>query len=64
MYLFGEFIISNYNYNVQFKMSRVDVPMGGSCEVYTSQDEDQQFNYVNVRKAAYRGSKTITYYLR
>ena len=40
-------------------MSRVYVPMGSSCEVYTSQDEDQQFNYVNVRKAAYRGSKTI-----
>ena len=40
-------------------MSRVDVPMGSSCEVYTSQDEDQQFNYANVRKAAYRGSKTI-----
>ena len=40
-------------------MSRVYVPMGGSCEVYTSQDEDQQFNYVNVRKAAYRGRKKI-----
>ena len=35
--------------------------MGGSTEVFTSQDEDQpeQFNYANVRKAAYRGSKTI-----
>ena len=33
--------------------------MGGSTEVFTSQNEDQQFNYANVRKAAYRGSKTI-----
>ena len=38
---------------------RVYVPMGGSTEVFTSQNEDQQFNYANVRKAAYRGSKTI-----
>ena len=33
--------------------------MGGSIEVFTSQNEDQQFNYANVRKAAYRGSKTV-----
>ena len=35
--------------------------MGGSTEVFTSQDEDQpeQFNYANVRKAAYRGSRTV-----
>ena len=33
--------------------------MGGSTEVFTSQNEDQQFNYANVRKAAYRGSKTV-----
>ena len=42
-------------------MSRVDVPMGGSLEVFTSQEEyePEQFNYANVRKAAYRGSMTI-----
>ena len=43
------------------EISRVNVPMGGSLEVFTSQEEyePQQFNYANVRKAAYRGSMTI-----
>ena len=42
-------------------MSRVNVPMGGSLEVFTSQEEyePEQFNYANVRKAAYRGNMTI-----
>ena len=31
--------------------------MGGSTEVFTSQDEYEQFNYANVRKATYRGIK-------
>ena len=45
-------------------MSRVNVPMGGSLEVFTSQEEyePEQFNYANVRKAAYRGNMTITSY--
>ena len=42
--------------------------MGGSIEVFTSQDDwftsqdeykPDQFNYANVRKAAYRGNETI-----
>ena len=35
--------------------------MGGSLEVFTSQEEyePEQFNYANVRKAAYRGNMTI-----
>ena len=43
------------------EISRVNVPMGGSLEVFTSQEEYEptQFNYTNVRKAAYRGSMTI-----
>ena len=43
------------------EISRVNVPMGGSLEVFTSQEEyePEQFNYANVRKAAYRGSMTI-----
>ena len=39
--------------------------MGGSTEVFTSQDEYEQFNYANVRKATYRGIKNylkINYY--
>ena len=38
-------------------LSSVMVPMGGSTEVFTSQDEyePEQFNYANVRKATYRG---------
>ena len=38
---------------------RVNVPMGGSQEVYTSLKERRIFSYANVRKAAYRGSNTI-----
>ena len=40
-------------------LSSVMVPMGGSTEVFTSQDEyePEQFNYANVRKATYRGTR-------
>ena len=43
------------------EISRVNVPMGGSLEVFASQEEyePQQFNYAKVRKAAYRGSMKI-----
>ena len=37
-------------------LSRVDVPMGGAKEVYTSLEQKQEFSYANVRKATYRGS--------
>ena len=40
-------------------MSRVDVPMGGAKEVYTSLEQKQEFSYANVRKATYRGSMSI-----
>ena len=33
--------------------------MGGSSEVYTSLDQRRMFSYANVRKAAYRGCKTM-----
>lgn len=42
-----------------FCESRVDVPMGGAKEVYTSLEQKQEFSYANVRKATYRGSMTI-----
>ena len=42
-----------------FSLSRVNVPMGGSSEVYTNLDQRRMFSYANVRKAAYRGCKTI-----
>ena len=40
-------------------MFSVTVPMGGSLQVYTSLKQKQSFSYANVRKASYRGSKTI-----
>ena len=41
-------------------LSRVDVPMGGVTQVYTSLDEMEEkeefkFSYANVRKATYTG---------
>ena len=42
-----------------FYLSRVNVPMGGSQQVHTSLDDRKRFSYVNVRKASYRGSKTL-----
>ena len=33
--------------------------MGGSSEVYTNLDQRRMFSYANVRKAAYRGRKTM-----
>ena len=33
--------------------------MGGSSEVYTNLDQRRMFSYANVRKAAYRGCKTL-----
>ena len=33
--------------------------MGGTSEVYTNLDQRRMFSYANVRKAAYRGCKTI-----
>ena len=45
-------------------LSSVMVPMGGSTEVFTSQDEyePEQFNYANVRKATYRGTRDNCHY--
>ena len=33
--------------------------MGSSLQVYTTLKEKEDFSYANVRKASYRGSKTI-----
>ena len=33
--------------------------MGSSLQVYTTLEEKEGFSYANVRKASYRGSKTI-----
>ena len=35
--------------------------MGASQQVYTSLKQKKSFSYANVRKASYRGSKTINY---
>ena len=33
--------------------------MGGAKQVYTSLEVRRRFSYANVRKASYRGSKTL-----
>ena len=33
--------------------------MGGAQQVHTSLDERRRFSYANIRKASYRGSKTL-----
>ena len=36
--------------------SPVNIPQGGTSEVYTSGEQREEFGYANVRKATYRGS--------
>ena len=44
---------------IRISLFRVNIPMGGTAEVYTDLEQRRMFSYANVRKAAYRGSKTI-----
>ena len=43
---------------IRISLFRVNVPMGGTAEVYTDLEQRRMFSYANVRKAAYRGWKT------